>query len=91
MTNSSNDRLFRISLLLGLTTCIGLYVSEAIHFYRYGFDQETYIPVGNHPQCKSVNGSNSEFDCPVKGYGFARFRVIPPARHLVFTDPLDKQ
>lgn len=91
-TNSSYDRLFHISLFVGLITCLGLYLGEAVHFYRYGYgsNNETYIPVKNHPQCRSVNGTNSEFDCPVRGYGSARFRIIPPAHHLVYKDPLDK-
>lgn len=92
MTSSSSDRLFHISLYIGLIICLGFYATEAVHFYQYGYGpkNEIYIPVKNHPQCRRLDGSSSEFECPLRGYGFARFRISPPAHNLVYTDPLDK-
>lgn len=88
MTNSSNDRLFLICMFTGLTVCLGLYLTEAVHFYRYGYGEknEFYISAWNHPQCRSVNGTSFELDCPVNGYGFSRFWLPPRAQHFIYKE-----
>jgi hypothetical protein len=89
MTNSSKNRAFIISLLLGLMICVALYLTEAIHFLHYGWQNETYATPKNHAQCKSVNGTSNELDCPVNGYGFARFHITSKNHHFVYKDPLE--
>jgi hypothetical protein len=90
---TSNDRTFRRLLALGLALCLALYAEEAIHFLRYGWNSADNDPATRSlANCRPVPGSATDLECPVRGYGMARYRgpdpKESPPRHLVFIDRL---
>jgi hypothetical protein len=70
-----NEKIFYRVLLLGLLLCITLYAEETIHFLRYGWNStDTDYWINDISKCQRVPGSNTDLDCPIRGYGLTRYR-----------------
>jgi len=85
------EKFFRPILLAALILCAALYAEETLHFARYGWsspDNDAWTrDISN---CRLVPGSTRDIDCPVRGYGHARYRFgghqIPTHREIFFID-----
>jgi hypothetical protein len=70
-----NNKAFYSVFLSGLALCIGLYAGEAVHFIRYGWHSaDTDYWVSDLSKCRSVQGSETDLECPIPGYGWALYR-----------------
>jgi hypothetical protein len=71
----TNGKTFYRVLLLGLLLCVALHTEETIHFLHYGWKSvDTDSLVGDISKCRPVPGSDTELECPIRGYGFTRYR-----------------
>jgi hypothetical protein len=71
--------------------CLVLYAEETLHFARYGWaspDNDSWTRDISH--CHLVPGSSRDIECPVRGYGNARYRFgprqAPTHREIFFID-----
>jgi hypothetical protein len=78
-------------LLAGLMLCLALYAEETLHFARYGWvspDNDAWTR--DISGCHFVPGSSRDIECPVRGYGNARYRfgsrLAPTHREVFFID-----
>ena len=72
------QKLFLSLILAGLALCIVLYTVEIAHFVRYGWrspDNDAWNR--DISACQPVPGSSTDIECPVRGYGSARYRFGP--------------
>jgi hypothetical protein len=82
------QRLFLPLILASLAVCLVLYAIEAAHFVRYGWrspDNDAWNR--DISACQPVPGSSTDIECPVRGYGHARYRFGPrqaPAHKEIF-------
>jgi hypothetical protein len=86
-----NERAFRRILLSCLALCLALYAEETVHYLRYGWNSPDNSPwTRDLSQCRPVPGSRTDIECPVSGYGMARYRDRnhrpPPYNDMVFID-----
>jgi hypothetical protein len=86
-----NEWGFRCTVVCGLLLCVGLYAEEAAHYLRYGWRSADNSPwTRDLSQCRAVPGSGTDIECPVRGYGMARYRYrghrLPPNNEMVFID-----
>lgn len=81
-----SEKIFYRILLPGLLLCLALYAEEAVHFLHYGLispDNDAWTR--DISSCKPVTGNITEIECPVRGYGMARYRYkfhIDPGHHI---------
>lgn len=72
-----SEKTFYRVLAVGLLLCAGLYAEEANHLYRYGWNSpDNDYSTRDMSHCKQVQGRKEDVECPVRGYGWARFRYI---------------
>jgi hypothetical protein len=72
---TSEKNFYRI-VLLGLLLCVALYAEETVHFLHYGWKSPGDELWGKDiSKCQPVPGS-TYLECPIKGYGMARFRYL---------------
>jgi hypothetical protein len=88
---SRGDRIFHRILVFALALCLGLYAEEAVHYFHNGWNSPDNFPrTRDLSQCLPVPGSSTDIECPVKGYGLARYRYqnhrLPPDNDIVFVD-----
>jgi hypothetical protein len=77
---TQSEKTFNGLLLGGLVLCVGLYVEEAVHFMHSGWKAPTMpSQVAAVSGCRPVPGTTTDFECPVAGYGMARFRLSKDA------------
>jgi hypothetical protein len=86
-----NERDFRRILLSSLALCLALYAEETVHYLRYGWSGPDNSPrTRDLSQCHPVLGNSADIECPVRGYGLARYRLQnhrpPPDNDMVFID-----
>jgi hypothetical protein len=86
-----NERAFRRILLFALAFCLSLYAEETIHYLRCGWNSPDDSPrTRGLSQCRPVPGNSTDIECPVRGFGMARYRYQnrrpPPDNDMVFID-----
>jgi len=65
------SRILTGSLLL----CAALYAEETVHFLQYGWNSPDNRPfTRDMSSCRPVPGKAGDVECPVEGYGWARYR-----------------
>ena len=70
-----NDRIFFRVFAISTLLCAVLYAEEIAHFMHYGWDSpDNDFFTRDMSVCKPVPGSNIDVECPIRGYGWARFR-----------------
>jgi hypothetical protein len=72
------QKFFLPLILAGLAVCLVLYAVETAHFVRYGWhspDNDAWNR--DISACRPVPGSSTDIECPVRGYGYARYRFGP--------------
>lgn len=70
-----NNRVFYPIFFLSLLLCLGLYAEEARHYMHYGWNSPDNIAwTRDISTCHPVPGSTTDIECPVWGYGMARYR-----------------
>ena len=90
-----SERNFYCVFLSGLMLCAALYTEEALHFLHYGWhspDNDAWI--SDISKCRRVPGSATDMECPIGGYGMARYRYRNDEKdprnnmpnHLFFVD-----
>ncbi len=72
----TNGKIFYRVLLLGLLLCVALYAEETVHFLHYGWKSiDTDSRVSDISKCRRVPASDTELECPIRGYGLTRYRI----------------
>jgi hypothetical protein len=84
---SRSEKTFYRIFLASLLLCLALYAEEGIHFIRYGWNSPDNSPwTRDVSNCQRVPGSSTDIECPVRGYGSARYRY----KNLGYADPEHK-
>lgn len=86
-----NGRTFHRILVVALALCVALYSEETIRYLRYGWNSPDNSPwTRDLSQCRPVPGSSTDIECPVRGYGLARYRYqqhrTPQDNDIIFID-----
>jgi hypothetical protein len=81
-------------IYVGLLLCAVLYAEEALHFLTFGWSGPDNDPWTREvTDCRAVPGSATDIDCPVRGYGTARYRYrshqFPGHNDMVFIDRIE--
>jgi hypothetical protein len=70
-----NDKIFYRVLTVSVFLCVALYAEEVVHFMHYGWDSpDNNFFTRDMSVCRPVPGKSADVECPIKGYGWARFR-----------------
>jgi hypothetical protein len=74
MMTTNGETFYRV-LLLGLLLCVALYAEETVHFLHYGWKSaDTDGWISDISKCQRVPGSDTDLECPIRGYGLTRYR-----------------
>jgi hypothetical protein len=84
------DKVFERLLITGLLVCLALYTEEGVYFLRHGLHSPDNEPwTRSLADCVPVANS-SEIECPIEGYGMARYRFVAPREpkdnHIAMVD-----
>jgi hypothetical protein len=70
-----NDKVFYRVLAVSVLLCVALYAEETVHFMRYGWSSpDNNFFTRDMTDCKPVPGKITDVECPIRGYGWTRFR-----------------
>ena len=72
-----SEKNFYRTLAAGLLLCAGLYAEEMLHFIHFGYQNpENDTWTRDVTACKPVPGRDTDIECPVRGYGWYRYRYV---------------